>query len=145
MTRVPGAYGLLIDLPVSFHGTVGALGRIDLRAGSYLYLGSANGSGGLRARISRHCRADKKPHWHIDHLTAKGDIRKIFAIPGGSECDLTQTIFGIGGVSAPIPGFGSSDCQSCLSHLLQISEASRDSVVNTLRKLCAPEMEVGDD
>ena len=145
VTVEPGAYTLLIDLPAGFLGTVGALGVVDLAAGSYLYLGSANGPGGLRARIARHCRPQKTRHWHVDYLTTTGTVEQVFVLPGGSECDLTQRALTVAGVSAPHPGFGSSDCRSCPAHLLQISPSSRDKVLDRLRACCAAEMEVGDD
>ena len=41
---------------------------ILFRAGYYAYVGSAYGPGGLRSRISRHLKKEKKCLWHIDHL-----------------------------------------------------------------------------
>ncbi|MEE8332606.1 MAG: DUF123 domain-containing protein, partial [Alphaproteobacteria bacterium] len=68
---VPGAYALLILLKRRFAGNIGALGRVDLPPGAYLYLGSARGPGGLRARLARHARRGKRLHWHVDRLTAR--------------------------------------------------------------------------
>ena len=41
-----------------------------LAPGCYVYAGSARGPGGIRARVRRHLRPDKTPHWHIDQVTA---------------------------------------------------------------------------
>ena len=113
-----GAYALLIRLPRRFRASVGALGQIDLPAGDYLYLGSAYGPGGLRARLRRHLRASKKTHWHVDYLTGAGEITDIIAVSAGKECDLVDRALMYAGVSVPIAGFGSSDCPRCSAHLL---------------------------
>ena len=86
----PGAYGLLIRLPCQFHGEVGALGQVTMPPGTYLYLRSAYGPGGLPARLRRHLRADKRPHWHVDHLKTAGTVVRVFALPNGREGDLVE-------------------------------------------------------
>ena len=113
-----GAYALLIRLPRRFRASVGALGQIDLLADDYLYLGSAYGPGGLRARLRRHLRASKKAHWHVDYLTGAGEITDIIAVSEGKECDLVDRALMFPGVSVPIAGFGSSDCPRCPALLL---------------------------
>ncbi|MDA1326062.1 MAG: GIY-YIG nuclease family protein [Proteobacteria bacterium] len=116
----PGAYGVLIRLPRRFQGKIGALGEVSLAPGPYLYLGSAYGSGGLPARLRRHVRADKRPHWHVDHLTIAGTVERIFVLPNGHECDLVDCAFRLPAIHAPVTGFGSSDCRRCTAHLLAI-------------------------
>lgn len=116
----PGAYGLLIRLPRRFSGPVGALGPVALPAGRYLYLGSAHGPGGLPARLRRHLRADKRLHWHVDHLTGAGRVERVFVLPGGCECDLVDSALQLPDVTVPVAGFGSSDCRRCASHLLAV-------------------------
>ena len=39
---------------------VGRLGTLDVHPGTYVYVGSAFGPGGLRARTNRHASANKK-------------------------------------------------------------------------------------
>ena len=63
-----GVYTLLIKIGEKIEADVGALGRVKLDEGYYLYVGSALGPGGLKARISRHFRKSKKLKWHIDFL-----------------------------------------------------------------------------
>jgi Uri superfamily endonuclease len=62
----PGTYVLVMRLAAPVTLTVGRLGALSLDAGLYLYVGSA--LGGLRARLERHLRADKRLHWHVDYL-----------------------------------------------------------------------------
>lgn len=120
----PGAYGLLIRLPRQFRGRIGALGPVTIPPGAYLYLGSAYGPGGLAARLRRHLRADKRPHWHVDHLTLAGTVERVFALPDGRECDLVDRALKLPAIHAPIAGFGSSDCRRCTAHLLAIPDHS---------------------
>lgn len=99
---------------------VARLGRPSLRPGAYVYCGSANGPGGLRARLARHLRADKRRHWHIDHLLAAARVDDLVALPGGNECDLVARFAAVVGNNFPVPGFGSSDCRRCRAHLLAV-------------------------
>lgn len=104
---VPGAYVLRVDLNASAAG---------LPPGRYLYCGSAMGPGGLRARLARHLRIGKSIRWHIDRLTEAGRAAGAWVFPGGDECDLASSL-AARGFPTPIPGFGSSDCARCVSHL----------------------------
>lgn len=105
----PGAYALWLRLPAPLPVKAGAL-----EPGDYLYCGSANGPGGLRARLARHMRRDKRAHWHVDQLTTAGEVLGAFIVEGGSECALNAAL---GAFPFPLPGFGSSDCPRCVSHL----------------------------
>jgi Uri superfamily endonuclease len=120
----PGAYGLLIRLPRRFLGRIGALGQVTVPAGTYLYCGSAYGPGGLPARLRRHLRADKRLHWHVDHLTVVGLVERVFVLPDGRECDLVDCALQLPATHAPVAGFGSSDCRRCTAHLLAIPNNS---------------------
>lgn len=112
-----GAYALFLDLraPAAFR-LRGA--PIALPPGIYVYAGSAHGPGGLGARLGRHFRAGKKPHWHVDHLTRAAHAMAALSPAGLSECGIVARLCGAGGFSHPLPGFGSSDCPVCRSHLL---------------------------
>ena len=110
-----GAYALLLTLPspVQLQRPAPAL----LPPGNYVYAGSANGPGGLRGRLGVHFRAHK-PHWHIDRLTAAATGLSAIALEGGSECAIVARLEALPGFAHPLPGFGSSDCPRCRSHLL---------------------------
>ena len=113
LPAVPGAYILLLTVPKA--RTVAIGGRTAaLSAGRYLYCGSARGPGGIRSRVGRHMRRDKAVRWHVDQLTATQGVLAAWAFPGGNECGLAVALSGL---PQPIPGFGSSDCPRCVSHL----------------------------
>ncbi|MEZ5933348.1 MAG: GIY-YIG nuclease family protein [Alphaproteobacteria bacterium] len=119
LPAVAGAYLLVIHLeeaaalPEHFRG-------LHLPAGCYLYAGNANGHGGIRSRCRRHLRAIKAKHWHVDWLTSVASDLAAVAFPGASECALIAGLLDRSGVRSPVPGFGSTDCRHCPSHLVQI-------------------------
>jgi len=118
-----GAYLLLFKLDDAMELRVGKLGQVTLPPGWLVYVGSAMGPGGLRARLQRHVRPDKRLHWHIDYLTAvcaPVDWRVDVSVER-RECAWVQHLLALPGASVPIPGFGSSDCRlGCPAHLLAL-------------------------
>ena len=117
----PGAYLLAIDLRMRTTVVIAGRPLRTLVPGCYLYCGSAHGPGGLAARLRRHLRADKKPHWHIDQLTVRAGVAGIAVSPAGRECDIVDLLTDAAAVSVPFAGFGSSDCRRCSAHLLQVA------------------------
>ena len=119
LPAVGGAYLLMIRLaapvalPKRFDGLI-------LPEGRYVYAGSAYGSGGIRARCRRHLRRDKTCRWHVDWLTSTAGEVFVLAFPMGNECTLIGRLSKLASVHFPVPGFGSSDCRTCRSHLLQL-------------------------
>jgi Uri superfamily endonuclease len=112
----PGAYLLALELT---HAVAVALpGRppASVATGLYLYCGSARGPGGLRARVARHMRRGKAIRWHIDRLTEQATVHGAWTFADRSECGLAAALAYL---PVPIPGFGSSDCRTCRSHLLR--------------------------
>ncbi len=71
---LPGTYVLWVHVDQPLTLAVGRLGTVTLPAGTYAYVGSAHGPGGLRARLHRHLRAEKPLHWHIDYLTTAAPV-----------------------------------------------------------------------
>ena len=132
VTHEQGAYGILIRLDWRLNTTIGSLGGVTLSSGSYLYLGSAYGSGGLRARLRRHLRVKKSLHWHIDRVTAQGKITNLFVSPHGLECGLVRQVLRVPGVNFPVKGFGSSDCKQCPAHFLRIPDPLNTSIQTIL-------------
>lgn len=118
----PGAYLLLIRLDAPLQFTLRGQ-PVSLPAGTYAYAGSARGSGGIAARVARHLRKEKKPHWHVDALTVAASEIAVRGFPGGSECALVERLVASGHAEVPLPGFGSSDCRSCEAHLLRLNMA----------------------
>lgn len=113
-----GAYVLVLDLTAPVRLDIASLPQAALRPGRYLYVGSARGPGGIRARVRRHMRADKPSHWHVDRLTGVAGVEGAIAFPGGKECDIVRALLAARNVTTPVPGFGSSDCRTCEAHLL---------------------------
>jgi len=96
---------------------------VTLAAGLYVYVGSAHGPGGLRARVGRHLRREKPHHWHVDHLTAVLPVVHVVVSDSAAalECAWAQRLSALGGASVPVLGFGSSDCRNrCPAHLIRL-------------------------
>lgn len=112
-----GAYALLLHLDgiVDFVRP-GLTHRFP--PGWYVYAGSAFGPGGIRARLRRHFRRDKKRHWHIDDLTDSATRLHAVALVGGTECAIVARLSGPDRLAPALAGFGSSDCRICVTHLL---------------------------
>jgi Uri superfamily endonuclease len=116
----PGTYALVLLARDPATITAGALGTLQVTAGAYLYVGSAFGPGGVRARVERHARADKRHRWHVDYLTTVAPVVEVWFThdPRRLECEWRAALAGIRGAREPWPGFGASDC-GCTSHLLR--------------------------
>jgi Uri superfamily endonuclease len=117
-----GQYVLVLQLENPNELRIGRLGNYRFDAGTFAYVGSARGSGGLSARILRHLQpADqKRAHWHIDHLLAHATIREI----GWSnqaqrnECEWSTSLRKLG--RRWPRHFGASDCR-CDGHLIDFA------------------------
>ncbi len=121
----PGTYAIVCENAASVVLRVGQLGRFALDRGRYLYVGSAHGPGGIRARVTRHLRQEKRLHWHIDYLTAMLPVVYIVAVPGRNpmECAWVGRLAALPDVSVPIRRFGSGDCrEGCPAHLLRLPD-----------------------
>lgn len=119
----PGSYTLLLKLEYAASIQIGRLGSFDFAAGWYEYAGSAHGPGGLRARLERHRRIAPVPHWHIDYLRQRAELRLICYAIGNQqlECVWSQRLASQPGVIIPAPGFGASDCvRGCPAHLIRL-------------------------
>ncbi len=119
LPRSPGVYALVLLLEEP--AAVKVRGRVfRLEPGCYVYVGSARGPGGLRARIARHTASEKRVKWHVDQLTSGAAELAcvVYSRAGVRECALVPHLERLG-FEHPAPGFGSSDCRSCRSHLLR--------------------------
>jgi len=117
---IPGTYALILHLSNKLGQIeIGKLGHFAFDAGFYVYVGSAFGPGGLKARLRRHLRTDKPLHWHIDYLRPHAELVEmwIFENPENQECRWGATLSNMKGASIPVTGMGSSDCP-CKSHLV---------------------------
>ena len=130
-----GIYCLVLRNPeCTVH--VGALGAQAFADGFHVYVGSAQGSGGLQ-RVRRHILLakdrDRRPKWHIDYLLTSDNFSLISVICASTEkkfeCRLAGTLPG-----SPVPRFGCSDC-SCSSHLFHTHNDPRDGIRIAFQKL----------
>jgi len=117
MQTSPGTYAILLLNTLPRNIQIGRWKQVSFDQGYYLYIGSAFGPGGLRARVGRHCRKHKTKRWHIDYLSDAMDVSRVWVDTGGRRlehewagalqaCDIFRAI----------DGFGCSDC-TCRSHL----------------------------
>ena len=126
-----GSYVLLISLAEDSVVTVGSLGPMPFHRAHYAYVGSA--LGGLKQRLGRHLRAEKKLHWHIDYLLEKARIEEAITCETEErmECTIARAL---GERFESVPGFGASDCR-CRSHLFFDTTDMAGRVMSTLERL----------
>lgn len=125
MKSEPGTYALVLQIHSTGNVQIGRLGQIKLVPEYYIYVGSAFGPGGVRARVSRHWRTDKPKHWHIDHLREFVTPLSAWVSykPERLEHQWAQLFYKMSGMEA-IQGFGCSDCK-CYSHLFHTVAAPK--------------------
>jgi Uri superfamily endonuclease len=114
----PGTYALILSCASTARIQIGRLGTMQLQRGYYVYLGSALGPGGLRARLAHHLKVSLRPHWHIDYLRAHTRLHSVWLIYGRRrrEHEWARAMQKMKDAMIPFPRFGASDC-TCPSHL----------------------------
>jgi len=114
----PGTYALILSSAVEKPINIGKLGILLVKPGFFVYVGSAFGPGGLKARIKHHLNHSSRPHWHLDYLCPALKLCEVWYTYDQTRREHqwatihSQSKKGI----LPLPGFGSSDCR-CRSHL----------------------------
>jgi Uri superfamily endonuclease len=130
-----GTYALLLFCRRFSELRIGRLGRHPLARGWYVYVGSAFGPGGLRARCRHHLKALRRPRWHIDYLRPAATLQDIWftcdSVP--REHLWVQRFGGLPGAIVPIPRFGSSDC-TCPGHLFRCPSRPSFSIFKRLTR-----------
>lgn len=119
-------YILLIFLSSEIYKKIGGLGKLKLKRGYYLYVGSARKN--FEKRIKRHLSRKKKIFWHIDYLLSdkRTSVKKVFYTDFDIEHEVAKQLekeFEV------IKKFGSSDCK-CTGHLFYVG-----SKVNRFREM----------
>ena len=134
MHPLPGTYALVLPAASKKSIEIGKIGAIEIKSGFYLYVGSAFGPGGVKARIKHHVKKSSRPHWHIDYLTANLPPDEVWYSYDRKhrEHQWVKVLAGVKGASIPLDGFGASDCK-CSSHLF--SFATRLSANSFRRKI----------
>jgi Uri superfamily endonuclease len=115
-----GVYHLLIFMRSGRQIQIGRLGRHWFPRGYYVYTGRAKK--GLRKRLTRHWRRNKKLRWHIDYLLRHAQLigEKKCLTSAEQECLLNKRIMRRPSAQVRVKKFGASDC-SCISHLIYFS------------------------
>jgi Uri superfamily endonuclease len=118
MRKAPGTYALLLHCPREARVSVGKLGELSVANGCYVYIGSAFGPGGVRARCLRHWRGAERLHWHIDYLRQVCVMQEIWFTHDAQrrEHQWAALMAATRGSRSPFSGFGASDC-ACETHL----------------------------
>ncbi|MFQ5756087.1 MAG: DUF123 domain-containing protein [Acidiferrobacterales bacterium] len=113
-----GTYALVLVSQRSMHVRIGRTGKLETQPGFYVYVGSAHGPGGVRARIAHHQKRALRPHWHIDYLRAALELREVWFTydPVRREHAWAMALNAWPGGALPVTHFGCSDCE-CDSHL----------------------------
>ena len=144
MTSEKGLYVLAMKMETERTIRVGKLGEFTFPVGIYLYVGSAWGPGGLKARVRRHiARAGKNngsPHWHVDYLLPFVEIESVATFPDErDECTLAETLADVPGAVRFPAGFGATDC-GCPGHLIFLTHhsplATRNSKISPSSAPC---------
>ncbi len=116
-----GTYVLAMQCAGKQTVEVGAQGPIALQSGTYLYVGSAFGPGGVAARVRRHARRDHRQHWHIDHIRPHCTLQGAWISYSEArlECRWARALLDAERTSVPKKRIGSSDC-GCEAHFMRI-------------------------
>jgi len=119
MDKGIGTYALILEAKQGFELTAGKLGRLKGGPGYYVYVGSAFGPGGVKARLKHHRRRTLRPHWHIDYLRRHLPFNEVWYTYDlrRRECEWAGLLAQMPGAMTPFPGFGASDC-NCIAHLV---------------------------
>ena len=145
-----GSYALFLKLSAMQNLEIGRLGGDSFPPGLYVYLGSAAGPGGLKARLGRHLRGGGRVHWHVDYLRAAVPVigycylshQEIGSLTFSLECRWSQSLAALPESFVPMLGFGSSDCDAgCQAHLIAFPENEEFSPWH-LRQVLANAMDV---
>lgn len=114
-----GTYVLHLRLDAPCRLPIGGLGTLGMPHGWYAYVGSAQGPGGLAARLRRHLAGTGRMHWHIDYLRQKATPVGVWACEGAAllEHVWAQALLTMPGAGVIAPRFGASDCR-CATHLV---------------------------
>jgi Uri superfamily endonuclease len=126
-----GTYAIALRVGAESQIRVGALGLWRFPSGVYLYVGSAWGPGGLRARVRRHLAGSGTQRWHIDYLRQHAAPLGAWLAPNARvECMWASwladpTNLGLGPTTLIVPRFGASDC-TCPAHLCYLGDRRED-------------------
>jgi Uri superfamily endonuclease len=120
LPEAKGTYVLVATVAEMKRLKIGSLGEFEIIPGFYGYVGSASGSGGLRARIHHHLESTADPHWHIDYLLKLATPTEVWYTTADQKLEhhWAGLLENASQFRVPIRRFGSSDYhRSRASHL----------------------------
>jgi len=111
LPEAKGTYVLIASVAQMKRLQIGRLGAYDIVPGFYAYVGSAFGSGGLRARLGHHLESTAAPHWHIDYLLGIAEPLELWFTTANRKLEhhWADLLEGAPQFRVPIPRFGASD------------------------------------
>ena len=123
MQAKPGTYALIMACTGERQVDIGKLGQLCVRPGFYVYVGSAFGPGGLKARIAHHAKVARRSHWHIDYLRPVCHLNQIWYSYESEKHEhrWAGALSRFERATIPLAGFGASDCR-CGGHLFYASK-----------------------
>lgn len=135
IARQPGTYLLIFSAAEAAAIRVGRLAVLDLQPGYYIYIGSAFGPGGVRARVKHHAGISKKPHWHLDYIRPKLALEEIwYSIDTARyEHEWAEIMYYTLKMQVPVQGLGASDCR-CESHFFHTHNKPERATLNRALK-----------
>jgi Uri superfamily endonuclease len=120
LPEAKGTYVLIASVVQMKRLEIGRLGAYDIVPGFYAYVGSAFGSGGLRARVGHHLESTAAPHWHVDYLLGIAEPIEVWFSTASQKLEhhWAGLLERAPNFRIPIVRFGSSDYhRSRSSHL----------------------------
>lgn len=116
-----GTYALVYRCDTPFAAVAGKLGPVSFATGHWVYVGSAFGPGGLKARLNHHLIPSLRPHWHLDYVKHALTPLEIWLTTDSDKHEhaWASDLWHLKGASCPIAGFGASDC-ACRAHLIHL-------------------------
>lgn len=119
MTAEKGTYLVTAVLGRTRLIEVGRRGKVRFIPGSYVYVGSALGPGGIDARLRRHVRGATTRHWHFDYFRPAVRVLGAHIRTDGTLVECRWADWLLDEAFDPVEGFGCTDCR-CRSHLFRI-------------------------
>lgn len=138
-----GTYILVLKMVESAYVTVGRLGTFKLNKGFYFYIGSAFGSGGLKARLRHHANPTHSPRWHIDYLKNSASLSDIIVScsPVMYEHVWADILLNADFTQPTINRFGASDC-NCPTHLFYSRTRRLANLTETMESDLRPDFSI---
>ncbi|WP_455205158.1 GIY-YIG nuclease family protein [Kaarinaea lacus] len=121
MQSQKGTYALVLVSRSQKNIRIGRCGVLPLKPGYYVYVGSAFGPGGLKARLNHHLKQSTSPRWHLDYLRRHTRVAEVWYTfdEVRRESAWVQIMTNSQQIQIPLQGFGASDSNEA-AHLFYL-------------------------